>query len=108
MKHPRARWPYLLGTAALAGVTCAGYSVGVAMMAGVSPWIAGPVTGVLGAAFVGHAIYKWGPSEPEPARDQLSEPAADAVPFLDVPGAGAHPDRHRDSEQQRRGGTDQG
>jgi hypothetical protein len=80
MKHPNARWPYLLGTAALAAVTCAGFATGVALIAGVSAWIAGPVAGIVGGAFVGHAIYRWGPgdaelerSKPAPARDGAEE-----------------------------------
>jgi RimJ/RimL family protein N-acetyltransferase len=65
VKHPNARWPHILGTAALAGVTCAGFSIGIALFAGLAPWIAGSATGLAAALFVGHAIYKWGPGESE-------------------------------------------
>jgi hypothetical protein len=65
MKHPHATWRYIIATAALAGVACAGFSVGLALIFQLSAWIAGPVTGVVAALFVGHAIYKWGPGDAE-------------------------------------------
>ena len=66
MRHPKATWRNIIGTAALAGVTCAGFSVGIALFFKLSAWIAGSVTGAAAALFVGHAIYKWGPGEVEP------------------------------------------
>jgi hypothetical protein len=65
MKHPKATWRYILGTAALAGVTCAGFSVGIALLFKLSAWIGGSVTGTAAALFVGHAIYKYGPGDAE-------------------------------------------
>ena len=70
MKHPKATWRYILGTAALAGASCAGFSIAVALFFGLSPWISGPVTGAAAALFVGHAIYKYGPGDAELTKDQ--------------------------------------
>jgi hypothetical protein len=68
VKHPKATWRYIIGTAAFAGATCAGFSIGIALLFKLSAWIAGPVTGLVAALFVGHAIYKWGPGDAELTR----------------------------------------
>jgi hypothetical protein len=56
----------MVGTALFAGLVASGYSIGAAFIIGASPWIAGIVTGVVTALFVGWAIYRDPPKPPAP------------------------------------------
>jgi O-antigen/teichoic acid export membrane protein len=48
----------LLGTAALAGLVAAGFAVAAALFLRISAVIAGIVTGLLTALYVGYVIYR--------------------------------------------------
>jgi O-antigen/teichoic acid export membrane protein len=48
----------LLGTAALAGLVAAGFAVAAALFLRISAVIAGMVTGLLTALYVGYVIYR--------------------------------------------------
>jgi hypothetical protein len=52
----------LLGTSLLAGAVCAMFGGGVALFVGLSPVIAGGVSGIIAAVVVGLAILRYGPA----------------------------------------------
>jgi len=58
-KSPRA-WVKFFGTSLLAGITCAMFGGGIALALGLSPVIAGSVSGAVATVIVALVIFRYG------------------------------------------------
>ena len=58
-KSPRALFKFI-GTSLLAGITCAMFGGGIALALGLSPIIAGSVSGIVAAVIVALVILRYG------------------------------------------------